>query len=97
MVRLAFSRVILFSRIFDNNPSTSKPNLNHLLSTSVFSLVAAIELVGPAQRTAVTILSNIAYSLALVALAGVVYLVRDWRQLALATSVPFLSFFLYWW
>ncbi|XP_034240097.1 beta-alanine transporter-like [Thrips palmi] len=59
--------------------------------------VLAIELVGPSKRTAVTILSNIAYSLALVALAGVVYLVRDWRQLALATSVPFVTFFLYWW
>ena len=60
-------------------------------------MFAAIELVGPSKRTVVTILSNIAYSLSLVALAGVVYLVRDWRQLALATSVPFVSFFLYWW
>ncbi|RZF35560.1 hypothetical protein LSTR_LSTR014552 [Laodelphax striatellus] len=59
--------------------------------------VLAIEVVGPSKRTLVTILTNIAYSLGLVALAGVVYLVRDWRQLALATSVPFLSFFLYWW
>lgn len=59
--------------------------------------VLAIELVGPSKRTAVTILSNIAYSLSLVALAGVVYLIRDWRQLALATSVPFVTFFLYWW
>ncbi|CAH1397733.1 unnamed protein product [Nezara viridula] len=45
----------------------------------------------------VTVLTNIAYSLGLVALAVVAYLVRDWRQLALATSVPFLTFFLYWW
>ncbi|XP_075225827.1 beta-alanine transporter [Lycorma delicatula] len=59
--------------------------------------VLAIEVVGPGKRTLVTILTNIAYSLGLVALAGVVYLVRDWRQLALATSVPFLTFFLYWW
>ncbi|KAI8425983.1 hypothetical protein MSG28_004967 [Choristoneura fumiferana] len=28
---------------------------------------------------------------------GVVYLVRDWRQLALATTLPFLCFFLYLW
>nr|XP_024217573.1 carcinine transporter [Halyomorpha halys] len=59
--------------------------------------VLAIELVGPSHRTMVTVLTNIAYSLGLVALAVVAYLVRDWRQLALATSVPFLTFFLYWW
>ncbi|CAA9996793.1 unnamed protein product, partial [Nesidiocoris tenuis] len=45
----------------------------------------------------VTIMTNIAYSLGLMALAVIAYLVRDWRQLALATSVPFLTFFLYWW
>ncbi|XP_069702108.1 beta-alanine transporter-like [Periplaneta americana] len=59
--------------------------------------VLAIELVGPARRTTCTVLTNIAYSIGLVVLSGVVFLVRDWRQLALATSIPFLSFFLYWW
>ncbi|KAF6202578.1 hypothetical protein GE061_002976 [Apolygus lucorum] len=59
--------------------------------------VLAIELVGPSSRTMVTIMTNIAYSLGLMALAVIAYLVRDWRALALATSVPFLTFFLYWW
>ncbi|KAF4526175.1 hypothetical protein B566_EDAN015231 [Ephemera danica] len=59
--------------------------------------VLSIELVGPEKRTLCTIMSNIAYSMGLVMLAAVVYLVREWRQLALATSVPFLAFFFYWW
>ncbi|XP_045450926.1 beta-alanine transporter-like [Melitaea cinxia] len=59
--------------------------------------VLAIELVGPKCRTLCTILSNIAYSLGLISLAGVVYLVRDWRHLALATTLPFAIFFLYIW
>ncbi|XP_071451578.1 beta-alanine transporter [Hetaerina americana] len=59
--------------------------------------VLAIEMVGPTKRTMCSIFSNIAYSLALVALAAVVYLVRDWRDLSLATSLPFLSFFIWWW
>ncbi|XP_053606652.1 beta-alanine transporter [Plodia interpunctella] len=59
--------------------------------------VLAIELVGPRCRTLCTILSNIAYSLGLIFLAGVVYLVRDWRHLALATTLPFVCFFLYLW
>ncbi|CAB3220385.1 unnamed protein product [Arctia plantaginis] len=59
--------------------------------------VLAIELVGPRSRTLCTILSNIAYSTGLILLAGVVYLVRDWRHLALATTLPFVCFFLYLW
>lgn len=59
--------------------------------------MTAIEMVGPEKRTLCTIMTNIAYSLGLVLLSLIVYLVRDWRQLALATSLPFLSFFFYWW
>ncbi|XP_045496115.1 beta-alanine transporter [Colias croceus] len=59
--------------------------------------VLAIELVGPKCRTLCTILSNIAYSMGLILLAGVVYLVRNWRHLALATTLPFICFFLYIW
>ncbi|CAH0730021.1 unnamed protein product, partial [Brenthis ino] len=59
--------------------------------------VLAIELVGPNSRTLCTILSNIAYSMGLILLAGVVYLVRDWRYLALASTLPFTCFFIYLW
>ncbi|XP_065200296.1 beta-alanine transporter [Planococcus citri] len=59
--------------------------------------VLPFELVGPKYRTRCTIYSNIAYSLALVALAAVVYVFRNWRFLSLATSFPFLFFFIYFW
>ncbi|XP_025830476.1 carcinine transporter isoform X2 [Agrilus planipennis] len=55
--------------------------------------VLAIELVGPRYRTLVTILINIAYSLALVSLAIIVWAVRDWRNLSLTTTLPFLLLF----
>ncbi|ROT63273.1 hypothetical protein C7M84_018852 [Penaeus vannamei] len=57
----------------------------------------AIELVGPSKRTYTTVIMNVAYSCTLILLAGVAYLVRDWAQLALATTIPFLAFFCFWW
>lgn len=56
-----------------------------------------MELVGPGHRTLVTILVNIAYSLALVLLSFVVWAVRDWRTLALVTTLPFVGLFSFWW
>lgn len=36
------------------------------------------------------------YTLGLILLSGVTYMLRDWRSLALATSTPFLFYYLYW-
>lgn len=58
---------------------------------------AAIELVGPKYRSTVTILVNIAYSFDLILLSVIVWAIRDWRQLALITTVPFIALFAFYW
>ncbi|XP_014665354.1 PREDICTED: organic cation transporter protein-like isoform X2 [Priapulus caudatus] len=63
----------------------------------VIPFVIGIELVGPERRGFTTIMQCVSYSSGLLVLAGVAYLVRDWRNLALATSIPFILMYGYWW
>ncbi|XP_055550102.1 carcinine transporter [Wyeomyia smithii] len=57
--------------------------------------IIALELVGPNYRSFVTVMTCTFYTFGLMMLAGVTYLVRDWVELTLYTSVPFLLYFLY--
>lgn len=55
----------------------------------------ALELVGPEFRSFVTVMTCTFYTFGIMMLAGVTYLVRDWVEMCLYTSVPFLLYFLY--
>lgn len=59
--------------------------------------IISLELVGPNYRSFVTVLTCSFYTMGLCMLAGVTYLLRDWRTLAVTTSAPFLMYFFYWW
>lgn len=62
----------------------------------VTSFILALELVGPNYRSLVTVMTTMFYTSGLMLLSGLTYLVRDWRQMSLATSVPFFLYFFYW-
>lgn len=57
--------------------------------------IIALELVGPNYRSFVTVMTCTFYTFGLMLLAAITYLIRDWRDLTLVTSVPFLLYFLY--
>ncbi|XP_054289222.1 carcinine transporter-like [Macrosteles quadrilineatus] len=59
--------------------------------------IISLELVGPNYRSFVTVMTCLFYTLGLVLLAGVTYLVRDWVHLSIVTSLPFLLYYIYWW
>ena len=61
----------------------------------VFS--AVVEWMPTRGRTVAGVLLGYSFTLGQLILAGVAYLIRPWRWLQFAVSVPFLVFFLYSW
>lgn len=57
--------------------------------------IIALELVGPNYRSFVTVMTCTFYTFGLMILSAITYFLRDWRELTLWTSVPFLLYFLY--
>lgn len=64
------------------------------LTTISFSVT---EFVGSGYRRTTAILYQVAFTVGLVALAGVAYAIPDWRWLQLAVSLPTFLFLLYYW
>uniref|UniRef100_A0AAR5P5L2 Major facilitator superfamily (MFS) profile domain-containing protein n=4 Tax=Dendroctonus ponderosae TaxID=77166 RepID=A0AAR5P5L2_DENPD len=58
--------------------------------------IISLELVGPNYRSFITVLTCLFYTVGLIMLAGITYLVRDWVHLSLLTSAPFILYYLYW-
>ncbi|XP_037087275.1 organic cation transporter protein-like [Pollicipes pollicipes] len=67
--------------------------------TGIFSTLftLTVEATGPKLRATAGILFVIPYNLGLMALPGVAYLVRDWRYLQLAISLPYALVLVYVW
>lgn len=64
-------------------------------ATYQIPFIIALELVGPTYRTFITVMTCIFYTMGMLLLAAVAYLVRDWVALCYATSLPFVLFFAY--
>ncbi|XP_028130359.2 carcinine transporter isoform X1 [Diabrotica virgifera virgifera] len=58
--------------------------------------IISLELVGPNYRSFVTVLTCMFYTVGLMMLAGITYLVRDWVLLGQVTSIPFVLYYFYW-
>lgn len=54
-----------------------------------------MELVGPGYRSFVTVMTCTFYTFGIMMLAGVTYIVPNWVEMSLYTSVPFLLYFFY--
>lgn len=60
-------------------------------------LPAVVEWMPTRGRTVAGILLGYSFTLGQLVLAGVAYVIRPWRWLQLAVSLPYLIFFLYSW
>lgn len=60
-----------------------------------YSKHVALELVGPNYRSFVTTMTCTFYTVGIMMLAGVTYLIRDWVTMGMVTSIPFLLYYGY--
>ncbi|XP_039279903.1 carcinine transporter [Nilaparvata lugens] len=58
--------------------------------------IISLELVGPNYRSFVTVMTCMFYTFGLIFLAAITYMERDWTQLSIVTSLPFVVYYIYW-
>ncbi|KAM9727360.1 solute carrier family 22 member 7-like [Menidia menidia] len=68
-----------------------------LAGISIDSIVLSIEWVDPAHRAFIGVIGSLAWSLGNMLLAGVAFLVRDWRTLVRVVTAPLGLALLTWW
>ncbi|XP_023337932.1 organic cation transporter protein isoform X1 [Eurytemora carolleeae] len=73
--------------------------VNGLTFPALFQIpfILCLEMLGPAYRTMAGMMLCLVFAVALMILAGLAYMFNTWFNLALITSLPFLSLFVYWW
>ncbi|KAK6187134.1 hypothetical protein SNE40_005223 [Patella caerulea] len=73
--------------------------LQGLAHTGIFlvAFTLSTELVGPEYRLFVGFMIQMFYSVGYMTLSGMAYLLRDWRYLELAITLPVVLFASYWW
>lgn len=69
--------------------------LNGVTFPALFQIpfILCLEIMGPAFRTFAGMMLCLFFALALMLLAGLAYIFNSWQQLALVTSVPFVTLF----
>ncbi|CAG5109184.1 Similar to CarT: Carcinine transporter (Drosophila melanogaster), partial [Cotesia congregata] len=91
--RTAFFAILFLEVIFSIATSFSP---NYVVYTALRT-VNVLELMGPRYRTFAGMVICMFFATAMCLLALLGYLLRNWFALSLATSVPFILLFSYWW
>jgi len=99
---MLFMEVALsISLVFSPNYSfyTIIRTINGLTFPALFQIpfILCLEILGPAYRTMAGMMLCLVFAVALMLLAGLAYIFNTWFDLALVTSIPFISLFGYWW
>ncbi|XP_043271399.1 organic cation transporter 1-like [Venturia canescens] len=105
--RTAFFAILFLEVIFSIATSfssdyvvyTALRTVNGLFFPAIYQIpfILALELMGPRYRTFAGMVICMFFATAMCLLALLGYLLRNWYSLSLATSVPFVLLFSYWW